>query len=528
MRTLAGAGPVALVLTLMALVLHPGLRSETWLKDRPLVLAVLVVLASLALVSRAATAARGGRMGELLVAAGGVALVAAVGTDGVRGHHGSLALGAGRATSAFDERGLDGDRLGLRPLGFTVEAVRVESDGRAALAFAGEASAREMTPRRAVSFGGLRFARPRAATTGGVTRLRVGVAKGERVQVADLGPGRPGRAGDLTIALEEYFPDFALDNAQRPFSRSTEHRNPAALLTLERGGQTFRAFVIRSMPGIHRVEGLGLSFSLLEVEPERQVEIDVHREPGKVLALVAALLLVVGLGVSVAARAQSRPTRPSTEPAARAVVAGSAVVAFLLSAERGAVLAWAFGVPTADGRVLLPGVGVLLGAALIASLGGVLLLVAQGLAGPSADVRKPARLLLWTGVAFGALGGAVAAIQIVRLPAGALPTAGLPVAGLLLAVGLVALSLRPPRHAGDAGPGERLSELVLPFAVLLTVLATAAAGLLGVLRDGTYSTATVSALAAAALLGFASLEPSRFAAGRRLLFLVALLTLALR
>ena len=112
-----------------------------------------------------------------------------------------------------------------------------------------------------------------------------------------MAPGAPGRAGDLTIALEQYFPDFALDDRQQPFSRSAEPRNPAALLTIEKGGRAYRAFVLQSMPGVHRVEGLGLAFSLLEIEPERTAEIAVHREPAALAALVGALLLAVGLAL---------------------------------------------------------------------------------------------------------------------------------------------------------------------------------------------------------------------------------------
>jgi hypothetical protein len=528
MSALARPALVALFLFLAAVVLHPGLQSETWLAERSLVLAALVVLAALALVARAAKAAPEGRIGDLLVAAGALTLVAALGTDGIRGHHGSLALVAGQASSNFDEIGPEGRRLGLRPLGLTVEAERIEPDGRTRLAVGGRAAPVDLEAGRAVALGGFRLAHPRAMTTGGVARLRVGVADGSRTEVAEVAPARPGLASGISIALEEYFPDFALDEGQRPFSRSTEHRNPAALLTVERRGQAFRAFVIRSMPGIHRVEGLGLSFSLLDVEPARSVEINVHREPGALLALVGGLLLAVGLGVSAAARARSGLAPPSPDPAARALVAGPALVGFLLVADRGAVLAWAFGVPTAEGRVPLPGVGVLLGAALVASLGGSVLLAARELAGPGTDVRQAARGLLGAGVVFGSMGGVVAVIQLLRLAGGGLPAAARPVVGLLLAVGLVALSLRPLRRGEPAVSGTRLSELALPLAVLLAVLAALAAGVLGVLRDGTYGTMAVSALAATALLGAASLEPTRLAAGRRVAFLVALLTLTLR
>jgi hypothetical protein len=526
MSRLARPGPFAALLTLIALALHPALRLQAWPRVQSLVVAVLVGAAALALVSRAAAAVASRRLADLLVAAGGLALIAALATDGVKGHHGVLALGPGQMTANFEERGLDGKPLGLPPRGFPVEALRAGSDGRAMIAFSGRAGTLELVPGRALAFAGYRFARPRTAATGGVARLRVGVADGHKEEVVDLAPGRPGQAGDVEVALDQYFPDFALDRGQ-PFSRSRESLNPAALLTVVRGGKAYRAFVIRSMPGIHRVEELGLSFSLLDVEPERQVEIDVHREPGALLALVAGLLIAVGLGSSLTSVRRAGWLLPR-EAAARPFVAGCVLGAFLLGADGGAVLHWAFSVSTAGGRVSLPGVGVVLGVALVASLGGVLLLVAQLLAGPGTDVQRPARLLLWAGASFGAVGGAFAALQLVRLVPGALPAAVVPVAGLPLAAGLVALSLRRPRSGTDEAPEGRVLGLALPVVVLATVVATIAAGVAGMQRDGTYATATVAALAATALFGLASLEPSRIATGCRLALLVSLLALTQR
>ena len=525
MSALARPGLVALVLVLTALVLHPELRSDVWLKERSSLLAGLLVLAALALVSRAAQAAPGGRLGEVLVAAGMATLLAALGADGVWGHHGTLTLAAGQASSNFEEIGPGRRRLGLRPLGFVLQAQRVEPDGRTRLAVSGSADPVDLEVGRAVALGAFRLARLRLATSGGVARLRVAVADGVRTEVADVAPGRVGHASDLTIALEEYFPDFALDESQRPFSRSAEHRNPAALLSVTRGGRVFRAFVIRAMPGVHRVEGLGRAFSLLEVEEERSVEMDVHRDPAALAALVGGLLLVAGLSASVVARAPAESPLSSLEGSTPVLVSGAALLAFLLVADRGAVLTWIFSVPSAAGRVPLPGAGVLFGVTLIAVLGGVLLLVAQRLAGPGSDVRKAALALLWTAVGFGALGASWAAIQLVRLSPRTLPRAGLPVAGQLAAVALLVASLWSARALDSARPRRRLSAVGLPLVVALTALGGLAAGVFGVLRDGTYATATVCAFAAAALLGRSALEATSLAAARRLAFLVALLAL---
>ena len=47
----------------------------------------------------------------------------------------------------------------------------------------------------AVAFGGYRFARPDATTTGAAARLRIAASDGARTLVADVAPGAPGRAG---------------------------------------------------------------------------------------------------------------------------------------------------------------------------------------------------------------------------------------------------------------------------------------------------------------------------------------------
>ena len=297
MSALARPGVFAAVLAAAALVLHPALGAARWLPGQPAVLAALLLLGVLGLAARAAGAG-GRRLGAVATAVGAVVLVGALGVDGLRGHHGALTLAAGQSLGNFDEKDPRGRSLGLRPLGFAVGAERV-SGASVALAFSGGGAPVELTTRRSVAFGGTRFARPRVTVTGGASRLRVAASDGANTLVADVAPGAPGRAGDLTIALEQYFPDFALDDRQQPFSRSNEPRNPAALLTIEKGGRAYRAFVLQSMPGVHRVEGLGRAFTLLEIEPERTAEIAVHREPAALAALVGALLLAVGLALSL-------------------------------------------------------------------------------------------------------------------------------------------------------------------------------------------------------------------------------------
>lgn len=298
MSTLARPGTLAVILVLAALVLHPALRSEAWLPERRLVLAVVCLLAVVSLIARALEAGPGQRLSAWFVAAGALLVVGAAGWDGVRGQEGTLTLMEGQQRPHFDERGPGGRSLGLRPLGFVIGLQRVLPGGGVALALPGRKEPVELTAERAVSFGGFRFAQPRAVPRGEAARLRIEVSDGKGTLTTVIRPGQPSRAGDLEITLEEYFPDFALDQNQKPFSRSIEPRNPAALLTVTRTGQTYRVFVLRAMPGVHRVAALDRSFTLLDVEPEQSAEIAVRREPVAAVALLGGVLGLAGLAAA--------------------------------------------------------------------------------------------------------------------------------------------------------------------------------------------------------------------------------------
>ena len=520
MSALARPGVLASVLVGAAFAAHPALGASTWLPGHPAVLAALFVLVALAFAARAAAGER--RLGDALVAAGAALLVAAFAGDGLRGHHGTLTLAEGQSLGSFDETAPDGRALGLRPLGFPVRVERILASGgpsgpRVALTLPGRRGPAELTGERSVAVGRYRFARPRVGTTGGVSRLRVAVSDGTATQVAQVSPGVPARAGDLTISLGEYFPDFALDARQKPFSRSAEPRNPAALLDVQKGGEAYRAFVLQSMPGLHRVEGLGMTFSLLDVEPERTVEIAVHREPVALAVLAGALLLAAGLALSL--RLRAAPAEGDRHDPV--LVAGGVLVVLLLLADRGAILAWSFGVSTAAGRAPLPGVGVLLGTALIAALGGSLLLGAGRLAG--AGAVPAARATLWLAVAAVAAGLLLAAVRLAGLPvAGA---AVIPLAGPAVAVACLAASLFATRP-GAPSLVVHVASFALPLGVLMALALAIAVAVSGVLRDGTYATPSAAASAATVLLGLAALEPTRVPGLRRFAFLLSLLALA--
>ena len=294
MSGLARPAVLAWLSSLLALALHPALDAQSWLPGRDLVLVALLLLTVVGLVARATAARDGARSSAGLLALGAALILGGLGLDGLRGWHGRLTVALGQTSDNFDETGAHGRSLGLRPLGFRVGALARTAAGVSLVLPSGRA---ELTGRRAIVVEGVRLANPRLAATGQAVLLRVAASDGRRRDVFELTPGAPARAGDLSLAVERYFPDFALDERQRPFTRSLEPRNPAALLSVRRGDEVHRAFALQSLPGLHRVEALGLSFSLLEVQPEEQVTIGVHRQPFAPVLLLGGLVLVAGLAL---------------------------------------------------------------------------------------------------------------------------------------------------------------------------------------------------------------------------------------
>ena len=293
MDALGRPGVVASLGVALAGILHPFLRAREWLPAAPAVVAALALLLVLGLVVRARS-----DPGARLLGLGALLVLAAVGYDGVLGQRGSLTLIGGQAKNSFEEEGPEARPLGLRPLGFEIGLAR--ADARITVlrlaSPAGEETV-ELAREQAVSRGGFRFGEPRAVPTSEAARLRVAVQGGQETREVEVTPERPALVEGLQIALERYFPDFALDEKQQPFSRSTEPRNPAALLRVERDGRAWRVFVIRALPGVHRIEALDRTFSLTSVEPEVALRMRVIREPAAPLAGAGVLLMVGGLAL---------------------------------------------------------------------------------------------------------------------------------------------------------------------------------------------------------------------------------------
>ena len=211
-----------------------------------------------------------------------------------------------------------------------------------------------------------------------------------------------------------------------------------------------------------------------------------------------------------------------------ALAAGTLLALVLALVDSGGVLSWTFGVGADAGRVVLPGVGVALGTALVAALGGVLLLGGAKVAPEVLSVRPVGVVALWGAVLAATLGVGLALVRLGPLAEEIGASAARSLAVLVAAAGTLAVSLLEGsgETTTDAAAESRRATLGTRVAVGLALVAATTAGLEAWWRVGTYTTALTAAAAAAVLLGLAALEPeARLAGARYAVFLVALLAL---
>ena len=224
------------------------------------------------------------------------------------------------------------------------------------------------------------------------------------------------------------------------------------------------------MPGVHRVEPLGLTFSLLDVEPEQSGRDRRAPRARRVAVLGGGVLVALGVALGLRSRPAGALPAPPVGTAAAvvdpavvvdpALPAGVVYAAALLLADGARLVSWSFGVPSPAGRVPLPGVGVLLAVSLLAAVAGTLWLAAVALAGQGTPAAG--RTALWLAVSTGGAGLVLAVVRVAVQPETTLAMAQ-PVAGIALALALVAFALRG------------WPAWLLPAAVAVSALAAVAA-----------------------------------------------------
>jgi hypothetical protein len=295
---LAAPSVLALAAVGLAALVHPGVGAAAWLPWHDVWVTSVALLLFLALVARA----RAGAVADRLVAVGALLVLAALGSDAVRGRRGVVLLAPVGGVRSFTETGPGGRPLGLRPLGFVLRLEEVTEAGGARLAVGQEGGNGrfEVAPDRSAAWGGYRFGRPRTFAAADTFSLRLRVAGPQATRELTLAGDAAARVGDLDVSVEQFFPDFELDERRQPRSRSDEPNNPAALLQVRRGDRAWRVFVIQRFPDLHRQDGLPETFSLVGVESGRDLSLDVASQPAASLA--AAGLALAALGVVLGSR----------------------------------------------------------------------------------------------------------------------------------------------------------------------------------------------------------------------------------
>ena len=287
MKALGSPGGVALAALLLAAIVH--LVSGG---DRGAEGVAAAAFAALLLVAAVVLRATEDR-GAAVLALGVVVTVGAVGYDVLGGHRGRLAFRAGEGAQAFDEEGAAGERLGLRPLGAVVSLDAVVGNEATLVVEGAPGRRRErLLPRTAVAVGAYRLGWEGVEPH---PHLSLTLTRDAQSATVDLAPGEAQSVEGLDLEIERYFPDFALDDANNPFSRSEEPRNPAALLRVHSGERSWRVFVLQAMPGVHRVPDLPWAIVLRGVTPDPRLLIAVHRDPAAPVAALGVALIALGL-----------------------------------------------------------------------------------------------------------------------------------------------------------------------------------------------------------------------------------------
>jgi hypothetical protein len=197
-----------------------------------------------------------------------------------------------------------------------------------------------------------------------------------------------------------------------------------------------------------------------------------------------APIAAAAAGLATAAAADGlyawvRGRRASGADALEPALATGTLLALVLAAvDRGAVLSWTFGVGPEPERVVLPGVGVVLGVALVAAFGGVLLVGGAKIAPEAASVRPAGVVALWAALAATTLGIGLALTRLGSLPEEVGTAAAGPLAVLVAVAGALAAGLLEASGAAatDVAVESRRAVLGTRVAVALALVAATAAG----------------------------------------------------
>jgi len=119
--------------------------------------------------------------------------------------------------------------------------------------------------------------------------------KSARVKIG----GKVSLNDSLDIYVHRFLPDFVLDENRRPFSRSNEPNNPAALVEVMQGGEKiFSGWLFARFPDfgqIHPDKSAPLSLQLKDYTASQYSVIHVSRDPGLGFIWTGCALIMLGL-----------------------------------------------------------------------------------------------------------------------------------------------------------------------------------------------------------------------------------------
>jgi cytochrome c biogenesis protein len=117
----------------------------------------------------------------------------------------------------------------------------------------------------------------------------------ERLEKLDTRPLEIPEMG-ITLQVLQVLPDFALDNNQKPYSKSNQPANPAALIEVRTAeGQSKRTWLFQRYPDVEMAEGLPVTLGFVEYGGIQYTGLQVVYDPGVWVIWTGCALMVIGL-----------------------------------------------------------------------------------------------------------------------------------------------------------------------------------------------------------------------------------------
>ncbi|MEK6646811.1 MAG: cytochrome c biogenesis protein ResB [Candidatus Firestonebacteria bacterium] len=105
---------------------------------------------------------------------------------------------------------------------------------------------------------------------------------------------------DFKAKVEDFLPDFAMDEHMKPFSKSEESNNPAVLISLFKNDKFYVSFwAFKNFPEYHVSKGLPYNFYFNDFKQVYYSGLQVTKDPGVPFIYIGSGLLLLGLMFSL-------------------------------------------------------------------------------------------------------------------------------------------------------------------------------------------------------------------------------------